>query len=124
MPSLAIDISVSITKMTIAQTIVYNTATVTSKISTNYSNFQYSCQSKIRNQHSDQSECSGTQLPENSECIVFGQAVFLASHSLVPANTACYTGYAASFYVYRSRVYTKRKNRMGEISKTYQMDNG
>ena len=24
----------------------------------------YSCQSKIQNQHSDQSECSGTQLPE------------------------------------------------------------
>ena len=33
-----IDISVSITKMKIAQTIVYNTATITSKISTNYSN--------------------------------------------------------------------------------------
>ena len=30
---------------------------------------------------------------ENSECVVFGQAVFQASHSLVPANTACYAGY-------------------------------
>jgi tricorn protease-like protein len=42
------------------------TATVTSKISTNYS---------------------------NSLLLSGGQAVFLASRSLVPANTACYAGY-------------------------------
>ena len=35
---------------------------------------------------------------ENSECVVFGQAVFQASHSLVPANTACYAGYARIGY--------------------------
>ena len=44
------------------------------------------------NRYSDQSERSVTQLPENSKCLVFGQAVFQAS-PLVPANTACYAGH-------------------------------
>ena len=44
------------------------------------------------NRYSNQSEPSVTQLPENSKCLVFGQAVFQAS-LLVPANTACYAGY-------------------------------
>ena len=71
MPSL--DISVSIYE----NNKVYKyTATVTSKISTNYSN---SLLLSIKN--------------SKSECVVFGQAVFLASRSLVPANTACYAGY-------------------------------
>ena len=48
------------------------------------------------NRYSNQSERSVTQLPENSKCLVFGQAVFRAS-PLVPANTACYAGYNAIF---------------------------
>ena len=47
------------------------------------------------NRYSNQSERSVTQLPENSKCLVFGQAVFQAS-PLVPANTACYAGYEAN----------------------------
>ena len=101
MPSL--DISVSITKITIVY--IINTATVTSKISTNYSN---SVLLSIKNSKSTfwpiryrllrrlpirmlRHSAAG----ENSECVVFGQAVFQASHSLVPANTACYAGYTS-----------------------------